>query len=53
MTKTISMKKLYQWASEYPNWKRSKGFDWSIKEMEKKMTVIVDFLTMLWEKRNK
>jgi hypothetical protein len=52
MTKTISMKKLYFWASQYPEWKRSKGFNWDNKKFEKRISIIVDFLTMLWEKRN-
>jgi hypothetical protein len=52
-TKTISMKKLYQWASDYGYWKRlpennngstdegiSNGIYW-----------INDYLKMIWEKR--
>ena len=53
MTKTISMKKLYQWASEYPEWKRLNGYNWENKEFEKRLAVFLDFFRMIWEKRNK
>lgn len=53
MTTTISMKKLYKWIQEYPQWKKNKGYNWDMKEFSKRTSVILDYLNMIWEIRNK
>jgi len=53
-TKSISMKKLYIWAGEYPTWKWGKANpdQKETSAMKDKIETIADFLKMVWEKRN-
>lgn len=52
-SKPISMKKLYKWASEYPEWKLREENNHGTTQEAINIGVawINDFLGMLWEKR--
>jgi len=53
MSKSISMKRLYQWLDEYPEWKRlpENNHGTSEEAILHGVTWVYDFLAMVWEKR--
>jgi len=52
-SKPLSMKKLYQWAAEYPEWKKREENNKGTSDHAINIGVmwISDYLQMLWEKR--
>ncbi len=52
-SKHISMKKLYQWASEFPQWKKKPENNHGTSDFSISigMSYIIDFLDMIWDKR--